>query len=113
MKKIEAIVRPALFSRVVDSLREIPEIPGIIIYEIKGFGKTRARTAKDKFTEEFIDYIPRMKLEVVVKDEQVEEVKALILKKAHTGNTGDGKIFISHVEDCIKIRTFERGDAAI
>jgi len=113
MKKIEAIVRPSLLSRVVDSLREIPEIPGIIIYEIKGFGKARARTAKDKFTEEFIDYIPRMKLEVVIKDEQVEEVVALILKNAHTGNTGDGKIFIFQAEDCVKIRTFEKGEAAI
>lgn len=113
MKKIEAIIRPALFSRVVETLREIPEIPGIIVSDIRGFGKSRAGTSKDKVTVEFIDYIPRIKLEVVIKDELVEEIVSCILEKAHTGNTGDGKIFVFPVEECIKIRTKERGEGAL
>ena len=113
MKEIKAIIRPFKLLEVTEALQKIERLPGVTISEIKGFGKGRARNAKDKIVYEMIEVIPRIKLEVVVGDEMVEEVVDVIQKYSHTGNTGDGKIFVSAVCEVIKIRTNERGDEAV
>ncbi|MBT0663090.1 P-II family nitrogen regulator [Geobacter pelophilus] len=113
MKEIKAIIRPAKLRDIAEELHAIDGMPGVTVSEIKGFGKGKAKNAKDKILYEMVDFIPRVKLEVVVDDEMVDEVVNVIQKYAHTGNTGDGKIFISTIDDVVKIRTNERGKDAI
>ncbi len=113
MKEIKAIIRPFKLLEVIDELTKIEVLPGVTVSEIKGFGKSRAKNANDKIVYDLVEFIPRIKIELVVKDEMVEEVVNVIQKFAHTGNTGDGKIFVFNVEDVIKIRTNERGEGAI
>jgi nitrogen regulatory protein P-II 1 len=113
MKEIKAVIRPSKLLAVTEELHEIEGLPGVTIAEIKGFGKGRARNAKDKLVYEMVEFIPRIQLEVVVADEMVDEVVNVIQKYSHTGNTGDGKIFVSTVDEIVKIRTNERGRDAI
>lgn len=113
MKEIKAIIRPFKLLEVIDELTKIEGLPGVTVSEIKGFGKSRAKNASDKIIYDMIEFIPRIKLEVVVADEMANEVIDVIQKYAHTGNTGDGKIFVSDVQDVVKIRTNERGVEAI
>jgi nitrogen regulatory protein P-II 1 len=113
MKEIKAIIRPFKLLDVTGELQKIEGLPGVTVSEIKGFGKSRAKNAKDKMVYEMVELIPRIKLEVVVADEMVDEVVNVIQKYSHTGNTGDGKIFILHVEEIVKIRTNTRGTAAL
>jgi len=113
MKEIKAIIRPAKLLSVTEELHAIEGLPGVTVFEIKGFGKGKARNAKDKVLYELIDFLPRIQIEVVVNDEMVEEVVSAIQKHAHTGNAGDGKIFISTVDEVLKIRTNERSERAI
>jgi nitrogen regulatory protein P-II 1 len=113
MKEIKAIIRPSKLLEVTEELHEIDGLPGVTIFEIKGFGKSRAKNAKDKVVYEMVEFIPRIQLEVVVVDEMVEKVVNVIQKYSHTGNTGDGKIFVSTIDDIVKIRTNERGPGAI
>ena len=113
MKEIKAIIRPSKLREVTEELHGIEGLPGVTVSEIKGFGKSKARNAKDKIVYEMVELIPRMQLEVVVNDEMVDEVVNVIQKFSHTGNTGDGKIFVINVEETVKIRTNERGKDAI
>jgi len=113
MKEIKAIIRPGKLLEVTEELHAIEGLPGVTVSEIKGFGKGKAKNAKDSVVYEMVKFIPRMQLEVVVNDEMVVEVVNVIQKYAHTGNTGDGKIFVSTVDEMIKIRTNERGIDAI
>jgi nitrogen regulatory protein P-II 1 len=113
MKEIKAIIRPSKLLEVTEALNEIEGLPGVTVSEIKGFGKGRAKNAKDKIVYEMVEFVPRIKLEVVVTDEMVDEVVNVIQQYAHTGNTGDGKIFVSTIDDVIKIRTNERGRDAM
>lgn len=113
MKEIKAIIRPSKLLEVTEELHAIEGLPGVTISEIKGFGKGRARNAQDKVVYEMVEFIPRIQLEVVVHKEMVYEVVNVIQKYAHTGNTGDGKIFVSTVDEIVKIRTNERGRDAI
>ena len=113
MKEIKAIIRPFRLLDVIDELQKIEGLPGVTVSEIKGFGKSRAKNAKDKITYELVEFIPRIQLEVVVIDEMADEVLNTIQKYSHTGNTGDGKIFVLDVENVVKIRTNERGEGAI
>ena len=113
MKEIKAIIRPSKLLEVTEELHRIEGLPGVTVSEIKGFGKGRARNAKDKIVYEMVEFVPRIQLEVVVNDEMVDEVVNVIQKFSHTGNTGDGKIFVVNVEEIVKIRTNERGRDAI
>ena len=113
MKEIKAIIRPFKLPEVTEALHKIDGLPGVTVSEIKGFGKSRARNAKDKVLYEMVEFIPRIKLEVVVHDEMADAVVNVIQKTAHTGTTGDGKIFVINVEETVKIRTNERGEDAI
>lgn len=113
MKEIKAIIRQFKLPEVTEELHKIDGLPGVTVSEIKSFGKSRARDAKDKIVNETVVMIPRVKLEVVVHDDMADEVVNVIQKTAHTGNTGDGKIFVIKVEETVKIRTNERGEDAI
>lgn len=113
MKEIKAIIQPFLVSKVVDALKEFEGLPGVTVSEVKGFGKGRARFATDKIVEDGIDYAKKTKLEIVVPDQLVEEVLQVVCSHARTGRPGDGKIFVSDVDEVVNIRTGERGDTAI
>lgn len=113
MKEIKAIIQPFVADHVLQSLREMPELPGATLSEVKGFGRQRALGRANSPDEAAIFGVKKIKLEIVVPDNLVEKVVQLIAKHAHTGNPGDGKIFVSTVDDVVKIRTGERGEEAI
>jgi nitrogen regulatory protein P-II 1 len=111
MKKIEAVIKPFKLDDVKDALNAIG-IAGMTVTEVKGFGRQKGHVELYRGAEYDIAFIPKVKLEIVVADAIAEKVVATIMEKAKTGKIGDGKIFISKVEDVIRIRTGEKGDAA-
>ncbi len=112
MVKIEAIIKPFRLDDVKDALLEIG-VMGMTITEVKGFGRQRGHTELYRGAEYVIDFIPKVKLEAVVPDDLLERALEAIETAAKSGRIGDGKIFISRIDDCIRIRTGERGDAAL
>lgn len=112
MKKIEAIIKPFKLDDVKEALTEIG-IQGMTITEVKGFGRQKGHTEIYRGAEYLIDFLPKVKLEVIVTDRQVREVVETIERTAKTGKIGDGKIFVSSVEEVIRIRTGESGEDAI
>src|SRR5271163_4686374 len=112
MKKVEAIIKPFKLDEVKEALHEVG-IKGITVVEAKGFGRQKGHTELYRGAEYVADFLPKVKVEVVVRDDQIEEVVDAIARKARTGRIGDGKIFVSSLEDVVRIRTNEHGDAAI
>jgi nitrogen regulatory protein P-II 1 len=112
MKKIEAIIKPHKLDDVKEKLTEIG-VSGMTVSEVKGFGRQRGHKEIYKGTEYHIDFIPKVKLEIVMDDAIVEKVIAAIVGAAHTGSIGDGKIFVLPVEEVIRVRTSERGLVAL
>jgi len=112
MKKIEAIVKPFKLEEVKDALAEVG-IEGMTVSEVKGFGRQKGHTEIYRGSEYTVDFLPKIKIEIVVADGQVNGTMAAILKSAKTGKIGDGKIFIYPVEEAVRIRTEEKGDAAL
>ena len=112
MKKIEAIIKPFKLDAVREALSEIG-IMGLTVSEVKGFGRQKGHTELYRGAEYVVDFFPKVKLEIVIADEQVNSCVVEIIKAAHTGRIGDGKIFVSPVEQVIRIRTGERGEAAV
>ncbi len=112
MKKIEAIIKPHKLDDVKDRLRQLG-ISGMTVYEVKGFGRTGGKTEVYRGSSYVVDFVPKARIEIVVKDSQVNEVIQAIAATAKTGKIGDGKIFVSAVEEAIRIRTGERGEDAI
>jgi nitrogen regulatory protein P-II 1 len=112
MKKVEAIIKPFKLDEVKDKLNEIG-VQGITVTEVKGFGRQKGHTELYRGAEYVVDFLPKIKMEVVIADAQAEEVADTIVKAAQTGRIGDGKIFITSLEDTIRIRTGERGEEAI
>ncbi len=112
MKKIEAIIKPFKLDEVKDKLNEIG-IKGITVSEVKGFGRQKGHTELYRGAEYVVDFLPKIKVEVVVSDNQVDDVINSIMKTAQTGRIGDGKIFVIDLVDTIRIRTGERGEDAI
>jgi nitrogen regulatory protein PII len=112
MKKIEAIIKPFKLEEVKDALGEIG-IEGMTVTEVKGFGRQKGHTEIYRGSEYTVDFLPKIKLEIVAPDERVDSAIAAIVKAAKTGKIGDGKVFISNIEDAIRIRTDERGDKAV
>jgi nitrogen regulatory protein P-II 1 len=112
MKKVEAIIKPFKLDEVKDALNVIG-IHGMTVIEVKGFGRQKGHVEVYRGTEYEVTFIPKVKIEVVVPDAIIDKVVATILEKAKTGNIGDGKMFIFSLEDVIRIRTGERGEAAI
>ncbi|MBB3173504.1 nitrogen regulatory protein P-II 1 [Endobacter medicaginis] len=112
MKKIEAVIKPFKLDEVKEALQEIG-LQGITVIEAKGFGRQRGHTELYRGAEYVVDFLPKVKIELVCEDSLVERAVETIIAAAHTGRIGDGKIFISPVEEVIRIRTGERGEDAI
>jgi nitrogen regulatory protein P-II 1 len=112
MKKIEAIIKPFKLDEVKDALAEVG-VQGMTVTEVKGFGRTGGKKEVYRGSAYVVDFVPKVKIEVVVADELVHDVLDAIEKSAKTGRIGDGKIFVMPVEEAIRIRTGERGTEAI
>ncbi|MCS7089230.1 MAG: P-II family nitrogen regulator [Verrucomicrobiota bacterium] len=112
MKKIEAIIKPFKLEDVKEALGEIG-IAGMTVTEVKGFGRQRGHTEIYRGSEYTVDFLPKIKIEVVVTDNQLDAAIQAILKSARTGKIGDGKIFVVPVQQAIRIRTEERDEAAV
>jgi nitrogen regulatory protein PII len=112
MKKIEAIIKPFKLEEVKDALSEIG-IEGMTVSEVKGFGRQKGHTEIYRGSEYTVDFLPKMKIELIVVDAQSEAAVGVIIKAAKTGKIGDGKIFVSSIEQAVRIRTEEKGDSAI
>ncbi|MDI1298675.1 P-II family nitrogen regulator [Methylotenera sp.] len=112
MKKIEAIIKPFKLDEVRESLSNIG-VNGLTVTEVKGFGRQKGHTELYRGAEYVVDFLPKIKLELVVGDDLLEAAIDAIIKAAHTGKIGDGKIFVSTVEQVIRIRTGETGESAV
>lgn len=112
MKKIEAIIKPFKLDDVKEALHGIG-MQGMTVLEAKGFGRQRGHTELYRGAEYVVDFLPKLKLEIIVSDDAVEQAIEAISKAAHTGKIGDGKIFISDIGDTVRIRTGERGNQAL
>lgn len=112
MKKIEAIIKPFKLNEVKDALHEIG-VQGMTVSEVKGFGRQKGHTEIYRGSEYTVDFLPKVKIEVVLPDAQIQTAVEAIVKSARTGKIGDGKVFVSPVDDAIRIRTEERGDKAV
>ena len=112
MKKIEAIIKPFKLDEVKDALQEA-NLQGITVLEAKGFGRQKGHTELYRGAEYVVDFLPKVKLEIIVADDMLDSALEAIQSAAHTGRIGDGKIFVSDVADAIRIRTGETGDEAI
>jgi nitrogen regulatory protein P-II 1 len=112
MKKIEAIIKPFKLEEVKDALGEL-SIEGMTVSEVKGFGRQKGHTEIYRGSEYTVDFLPKIKIELVLADNQVEAAIGAIVKSAKTGKIGDGKVFVSSVEQAVRIRTDEKGDSAI
>jgi len=112
LKKIEAIIKPFKLDEVKEALNEVG-IQGITVSEVKGFGRQKGHTELYRGAEYVVDFIPKIKMEIIVNDEVAAKVIETIEQAAKTGRIGDGKIFVTSVEEVIRIRTGERGEDAI
>ncbi len=112
MKKIEAIIKPFKLEEVKDALSEIG-VEGMTVTEVKGFGRQKGHTEIYRGSEYTVDFLPKIKLEIVTPDERAEAAIASIVKAAKTGKIGDGKVFITPINEAIRIRTDERGEKAL
>ena len=112
MKKVEAIIKPFKLDEVKDQLNEIG-VKGITVTEVKGFGRQKGHTELYRGAEYIVDFLPKIKMEIVISDGLVNDVINTIMKTAQTGRIGDGKIFVTNLEDTIRIRTGERGEEAV
>ncbi len=112
MKKIEAIIKPFKLDEVKEALQEIG-LNGMTITEVKGFGRQKGHTELYRGAEYVVDFLPKIKIELVVEDKMLEKTIDAIVQTAQSGRIGDGKIFISTIEEVIRIRTAERGENAL
>ena len=112
MKKIEAVIKPFKLDEVREALSDVG-VTGLTVTEVKGFGRQKGHTELYRGAEYVVDFLPKIKIEIVVADETVEAAIEAIIKAARTGKIGDGKIFVSSIEEAIRIRTGERGTDAI
>ncbi len=112
MKKIEAIIKPFKLTEVKESLQEIG-IQGMTVTEVKGFGRQKGHTEIYRGSEYTVDFLPKIKIEIVLADAQIKPAIDAIMKAARTGKIGDGKIFILPMDNALRIRTEEQGDSAV
>jgi nitrogen regulatory protein P-II 1 len=112
MKKIEAVIKPFKLNDVKEALNDIG-IHGMTVVEAKGFGRQKGHTEIYRGSEYTVDFLPKIKIETVLPDSQVEAAVQAIIKAAKTGKIGDGKVFVSTIDDAWRIRTDERGDSAV
>jgi len=112
MKKIEAIIKPFKMEDVKEALAEVG-VEGMTVTEVKGFGRQKGHTEIYRGSEYTVDFLPKVKIELVVTDEVVDKAVAAIVRAAKTGKIGDGKVFVSAIDDAIRIRTDEHGENAV
>ena len=112
MKKIEAIIKPFKLEDVKEALAEIG-VEGMTVTEVKGFGRQKGHTEIYRGSEYTVDFLPKVKFDLVLADDRVNQAVSAIIKSAKTGKIGDGKIFVTHIEEAIRIRTEERGEQAV
>ena len=115
MKMITAIIQPFMLSKLTHALERIDEFPGMTVVDVQGFGREKAqhvRHVHDR-AEDIVDFVKKVRVEIVARDEMVEAILATIVDATHTGNPGDGKIFVLPTEAAVRIRTGERGDGAV
>lgn len=112
MKQITAIIKPFKLDEVREALAEVG-VTGLTVTEVKGFGRQKGHTELYRGAEYVVDFLPKIRIELVIADDLLEQACDAIIRAAHTGKIGDGKIFVSHVEQVIRIRTGETGEAAI
>lgn len=112
MKKVEAIIKPFKLDEVKEALQDVG-IQGLTVSEVKGFGRQKGHTELYRGAEYVVDFLPKVKLEIIVGDEEASKVVEVIQKSAQTGRIGDGKIFVSSVEEVVRIRTGETGSNAL
>jgi len=113
MKEIKAYIQPHKLSAVTLALHQVEGLTGMSVSDVRGFGRGRAKGARQRIVDDLVEYMPRVKLELVCRDELVEEIVALIAKTAHTGLRGDGKIYVTPVEAAVRISTEERREEAV
>lgn len=112
MKKIEAIIKPFKLEDVKEALASIG-VQGMTVIEVKGFGRQKGHTEIYRGSEYTVDFLPKIKLEIVLPDSEIQKAVDTIIKAAKTGKIGDGKVFVSSIENAIRIRTDEQGDSAV
>ena len=112
MKKIEAIVKPFKLDEVREALSEVG-VSGLTVTEVKGFGRQKGHTELYRGAEYVVDFLPKVKVELIIADAQVDRAIEAIVKSARTGKIGDGKIFVTAIEQAVRIRTGESGEAAV
>ena len=112
MKRIEAVIRPSKLDEVKEALAEIG-VKGMTVSEVKGFGRTGGRKEVYRGSAYIVDFVPKVKVEIVVSDDLVAETLSAVQRAAKTGKIGDGKIFVFHILEAVRIRTGERGDPAV
>jgi nitrogen regulatory protein P-II 1 len=112
MKKVEAIIKPFKLDEVREALSELG-VTGLTVTEVKGFGRQKGHTELYRGAEYVVDFLPKVKVEVIVSDVLVERAIEVVVKAARTGKIGDGKIFVTNVEQVVRIRTGESGEAAV
>jgi nitrogen regulatory protein PII len=112
MKKVEAIIKPFKLEEVKDALGEVG-IEGMTVSEVKGFGRQKGHTEIYRGSEYTVDFLPKIKIEMVLPDSRVEAAVNAIVHSAKTGKIGDGKIFVSHIDEAVRIRTEEKGEQAV
>ncbi len=112
MKKIDAIIKPFKLEEVKDALADIG-VEGMTVSEVKGFGRQKGHTEIYRGSEYTVDFLPKIRIEIILPDEKVDEAVDAIVNAAKTGKIGDGKVFVSHIEEVIRIRTAEKGETAV
>jgi nitrogen regulatory protein P-II 1 len=112
MKKIEAIVKPFKLEEIKDALAEVG-VEGMTVTEVKGFGRQKGHTEIYRGSEYTVDFLPKVKIELVIADAQADQAVNAIVKSARTGKIGDGKVFVSDISEAIRIRTAEKGELAL
>lgn len=112
MKRVEAYIQPFMLTRVLHELREV-HAHGLTIMDVRGFGREKDESYPHHSADYAVDFTPKVKLELLCQDDQAEAIVEAILKGAHSGRRGDGKVFVTHVERIVSVRSRETGDAAI
>lgn len=113
MKEVKAYVKPDKLSDVTLALHEVEGLTGMSIIDVRGFGRQRPEGEHHRLEDELVDYVPHVKIEIMCRDELVEQIVSTIEKAAHTGLRGDGKIYVSDIEAAVRIGTAERGEDAV
>ena len=112
MKEVKAYIQKRKLSQVTLALHKVEGLSGMSVTPGQGFGRGRAKNMPHRIIDDLVEYVPHVKLEIICRDDQVEEIISVIEKTAHTGHKGDGKIYVSSIEEAVRISTGERGEAA-